>query len=207
MQTMDWNSIPSNETIEKTKNALIANGIKSEIVNSGEEAKKRALEMIPEGSEVMNTSSVTVDSIGLSEVINESGKYNSVKNKLNSLNRETDALQMQKLGAAPEYMVGSVHAVTLDGKVLIASNMGSQLPGYSYGASHVIWIVGAQKIVENLDEGLKRINDYILPLESDRLGKRLGKKVTSFVSKLLIINREIKPDRITMIIVKESLGF
>ena len=155
----------------------------------------------------MNTSSVTVDSIGLSEVINESGKYNSVKNKLNSLNRETDALQMQKLGSAPEYMVGSVHAVTLDGKVLIASNTGSQLPGYSYGASHVIWIVGAQKIVENLDEGLKRINDYILPLESDRLGKKLGRKVTSFVSKLLIINREIKPDRITMIIVKESLGF
>jgi hypothetical protein len=201
---MDWNKIPNDEIINQTKDALIANGINVEIVETGDAARQKALEIIPEGAEVMNTSSKTIDSIGLSDEINKSGKYNSVKNKLISLNRETDSLQMQKLGTAPEYIVGSVHAVTRDGKVIIASNTGSQLPGYSYGSMHVVWVVGAQKITKNLDDGLKRLHEYVLPLESERLKKLYG--VPSFISKLLIINREIKPNRITMIIVKQELG-
>lgn len=202
---MKWDQIPDDEIIERTKKALIANGIETEVVESSQEAKKRALELIPEDAEAMNTSSVSVDSISLSKEINELGKYDSIKNKLNRLNRETDHLEMQKLGAAPEYMVGSVHAVTQDGKVVIASNTGSQLPGYSYGASHVIWIVGAQKIVKDLDEGLRRIYEYVLKKESERMMKLYGRP--SNVSKLLVVNKEIKKDRITMIIVKEQLGF
>lgn len=202
---MKWNEIPSDVIIEKAAKALEENGIKTIIVNTKEEAKKKALELLPEGAEVMNTSSRTVDSIGLAEEINESGKYNSVKNRLNKLNRETDHLEMQKLGAAPEYIVGSVHAATEDGKVIIASNTGSQISGYAYASSSVIWIVGAQKIAKDLDDGLKRVYDYVLPLESERLKKLYG--VPSFVSKLLIFNREVNPKRITMIIVKEKLGF
>lgn len=202
---MKWNEIPSDEVISETSKALEENGIKTIVVNTKEEARKKALELIPEGAEVMNTSSVTIDSISLSGEINESGKYNSVKNKLKSLNRETDSIEMQKLGAAPEYIVGSVHAVTQDGKVIVASNTGSQIPGYSYGSMHVIWIVGAQKITKDLDDGLKRIYDFVLPLESERLKKLYG--VPSYVSKLLIINREVNPNRLTMIIVKEKLGF
>jgi len=112
---------------------------------------------------------------------------------------------MQKLGAAPEYAVGSVHAVTEDGKVIIASNTGSQLPAYAYGSAHVIWVVGTQKIVANLEQGLKRIYEYVLPLESERLKKVYG--VESNVSKLLIINKEIAPNRLTLILVKQKLGF
>lgn len=202
---MKWDQIPDDEIIERTKKALIANGIETEIVESSQQAKNKALELIPEGAEIMNTSSVSVDSISLSKEINESEKYDSIKNKLNKLNREANHLEMQKLGAAPEYMVGSVHAVTQDGKVIIASNTGSQLPGYSYGASHVIWIVGAQKIVKNLDEGLRRIYEYVLKRESERMMKLYGRP--SNISKLLIVNKEVKKDRITMIIVKEELGF
>lgn len=203
---MNFNQIPSDEIIEKTKNALISNGMPTEIVNTAEDAKKRVLEIIPEGSEVMNTSSITVDYTGLPKEINESGKYNSVKNKLNSLNRKTDFLEMQRLGAAPEYIVGSVHAVTQDGKVIVASNTGSQLPGYAYGSSNVIWIVSAKKITNDLDEGIKRVYEYVLPLESERVKKAYGIP-HSFVSKLLIFNREVNPERIKIILVKEDLGF
>lgn len=204
-EKMNFNQIANQETIEKTIKSLKENGINAEVVENGEAAKKRALELIPQGAEVMNTSSVTVDSIGLTKELNESGKYNSVKNELNKLNRETDNLKMQKLGSAPEYIVGSVHSVTTDGKVIVASNTGSQLPGYTYGSANVIWIVGAQKITKNLDEGLKRVQEYVLPLESERLKKAHG--VPSNISKLLIFNREVNPNRIKMIIVKQSLGF
>ncbi len=126
--------------------------------------------------------------------------------KLYSLDRETQGLEMQKLGAAPEWAVGSVHAVTQEGHVVIASNTGSQLPGYAYGSQHVVWIVGTQKIVENLDGAMKRIYDYVLPLESDRAHKAYGVDGSN-VSKMLIVNKEVNPQRITLIFVNEKLGF
>lgn len=192
--------------VNKTIKALKENGINSFVVDSGEEAKRRVLEMIPEGAEVMNMTSVTLDSIGLAREINESGKFNSVKNKLMAMDRQTQTLDMQKIGAAPEWAVGSVHAVTEDGKVVVASNSGSQLSGYVYGSPNVIWIVGTQKIVKNLDDGMKRVYEYALPLESERAKKAYGVDGSN-VSKLLIINKENSANRITLIFVKEVLGF
>jgi len=202
-----WNTIPSDNIIQKTADALLKNGINAVVVENGKQAKEKALSLIPQGAEVMNMTSVTLTAIGLDKEITDSGKYNAVKNKLAKMNRETKNLEMQKLGAAPEYAIGSVHAVTEDGKVIVASNTGSQLPGYAYGSSHVIWVVGAQKIVANLDAGFKRIYEYVLPLESERLKKIYPQVSGSNVSKLLIINKEISPQRITLILVKEALGF
>src|SRR5258706_1912286 len=197
----DWKTLADKETINKTIESLKANNINAMLVESGEEAKKKVLEMLPNGAEVMNMSSVTIDSIGLDKEIVESGKFNSVKKTLAAMDRKTQGREMQKLGTAPDYAVGSVHAVTLDGKVLIASNTGSQLPAYVYGSDHVIWVVGAQKIVKTLDEAWERLYEHTLPLESERLKKIYN--VPSFVSKVLIVNREVKPGRISMVIVNE----
>lgn len=201
----DWSTLASNESIQKAIATLRANGINTMVVENGIEAKKKVFEIIPQGTEVMNMSSVTLDSTGISKEINESGIYNSDKDILSKMEHKTQEQEMRKIGAAPEYAVGSVHAVTEDGKLLIASNTGSQLPAYAYGAIHVIWVVGTQKIVKNVDEGMKRIYEYVLPLESERLKKVYG--VGSNVSKLLIISKEISPNRLTLILVKEKLGF
>lgn len=202
----DFTVLASDESIARTIDALKANGINAVVVENAQEARKKVLEIIPQNTEVMTMSSVTLETIGIDKEINETGKYNSVKNKLYKLDRKTQGLEMQKLGAAPEYAVGSVHAVTEDGKVLIASNTGSQLPAYAYASAHVLWIVGTQKIVANLDEGMRRIYDYVLPLESERMNKFYGVPKSN-VSKLLIVSKEIKLQRITLIFVKEKLGF
>src|SRR5258708_2300207 len=125
-----WTQLADKATIEKTIAALAANNIEAVFVESEEEAKQKALELIPQGAEVMNMTSRTLDTIGISKEIVESGKYNAVRNLLAKMDRKTQGLEMQKLGAAPEYAIGSVHAVTQDGKVLIASQTGSQLPAY-----------------------------------------------------------------------------
>src|SRR5437763_738280 len=124
---MNYKKLASKDIVEKTIKALEANGISAEYVQTGKEAKAKVIEMIPLSAEIMDMTSRTLDSLGIPKEIQESGKYNSVKKKLMSLDRKTQALEMQKLGAAPEWTVGSVHAVTQDGKVLIASNTGSQL--------------------------------------------------------------------------------
>jgi L-lactate utilization protein LutB len=200
-----WNTLATDAGIKKTANALKEHGIDVIVVASEKEAKEKALSLIPQKAEVMTMTSETLRELGLEQVFNESGDYESVKVKLTTMNRETQSNDMQKLGAAADYSIGSVHAVTEDGKVIIASNSGSQLPGYAYGSPHVVWIVGSQKLVKNLDEGIKRIYDYVLPLESERAHKAYGVS-GSFVSKLLIFNKERK-GRITMIIVKKVLGF
>lgn len=206
---MQWDTPASDETITKTIDALTESGIETTVVNNGEEAKAKVLELLPKKAEVMTMTSVTLDTIGVTQAVNESDDYNSVKNTLTKLDRNTQAAEMQKLGSAPEWTLGSVHAITEDGKVVIASNTGSQLPAYAYGSQHVIWVVGTQKIVKNLDDAMKRIYDYILPIETKRARKAYGLPDTwdSNVSKLLIVNKEVTPKRIQIILVKEQLGF
>ncbi|MBI2334309.1 LUD domain-containing protein [Candidatus Daviesbacteria bacterium] len=200
-----WNQLADQDTVNKTTQSLKANGIDAKFVKSGEQAKEEVLKLIPKGAEVFNETSVTLDTIGIPKELNESGKYSSIRNKLNSMNREIEGSEMQKMGAAPEYAVGSVHAVSEDGRVLIASDSGSQLPAYAYGSTHVIWVVGTQKIVKNTDDGIKRIYEYVLPLENERAQKAYG--MGSGVSKLLIINKEKTPGRLTLILVNQKLGF
>ncbi len=203
----NWTKIPSKEVIEQTVAALKANNIEAFVVENAEEAKKKVLSIIPEGSEVFPQTSKTLDAIGIPAILNESGKYDSVRTRLNSMDRTTQSREMRKLGAAPDFAIGSVHALTQDGNAMIASNTGSQLPAYVYGAGVVIWVVGAQKIVKNKEEGNKRIYEHVLPLEAERANKAYNITTGSFVSKLLIVNREVNPERIKIIIVKEVLGF
>ena len=66
---------------------------------------------------------------------------------------------MQKLGAAPDYILGSAHAVTDDGEIVVGSGSGSQLGAYAYAGGHVILVIGHQKLVRDLDEALRRLRD------------------------------------------------
>ena len=202
-----WDTLVSEQIIQNTIKALEQNGIEAVVVSNSKEAKKKVLELIPKGSEVMTMTSTTLDSIGLSGEINEAdGKFKPVRDKLYAMDRNTQVQEMNRIGAAPEFVMGSVHAVTEDGHVLIASNTGSQFPAYSFGALHVIWVVGTQKIVKNTDEGIKRIYEHSLPLESERAKKAYGVP-GSAVNKILIVNKEVQPGRVKLILVKEKLGF
>lgn len=200
-----WNTIPSDTIIEKTARALEKNNFAVTIIANKQQAKEKALSLIPTGVEVMDMTSITLDTLGITKEIHDSGKYIAIKKKLMAMDRKTQGREMQKLGATPEYAIGSVHAITQNGHALMASKTGSQLPAYVYGSSHVIWVVGAQKIVKNIDEGIKRVFEYSLPLEIERAQKAYG--IESEVAKLLIFYKEIMPERIHIILVKESLGF
>lgn len=201
----DFSKLANSKTIAKAVSALERNGIKAIVVENGSYAKKEALTMIPEGAEVFTATSQTAEVVSLAKEINESEKYNSVRKKLMEMDRNTQSLEMAKLGATPEFLVGSVHAVTEDGQLLIASATGSQLPAEAYSGGKIIFLVGTQKIVKNLHEGLRRIYEYSYPLEDARAQKAYGMR--SGVNKILIINKEMAPGRITVILIKENLGF
>jgi len=197
--------VADEERIARAAEALKAHGMEAIVVETGAEARARVRELLPEGAEVFNSTSRTLETIGLATDIEESGRYRSVRARLEQLDRESEANQARKVGAAPDYIVGSVHAVTEQGQVIVASMTGGQVGPYASGAGTVIWVVGAQKIVRDLEEGLRRIREYSYPLEDARAREAYG--IASGINKVLIVNREVVPGRITVILVKEKLGF
>src|SRR3989338_3307086 len=201
-----FNELANAKRTEKTISALKENGINAFLVETKEQAKEKVLQMIPKGAEVFSMTSITLEAMGIPKEINESKNYDSVRNKLISMTSQNQSREMQKLGSAPDWTIGSVNAVTEDGKLMIASNTGSQLPAYAYGAENVIFLVGTQKIVKNMEQGFERIYNHSLPLESERAKKAYGIE-RSNVSKILIINKEIQQNRITLIFINEILGF
>jgi hypothetical protein len=205
LEMTDFGLLASDNQIERTVQALEANNIHVIVAESGTDAKKKLFEILPMGAEVFTSSSITLDALGITGEINNSGRYRTVRAKLATMDRGTQSREMDKLGATPEYMLGSVHAVTETGCVIVASATGSQLAGYAAAAAHVIWVVGTQKIVPTLEDGLKRVEEYVFPLEDARAFKAYG--IHSAINKLLIINKEFMPGRATMILVKENLGF
>jgi L-lactate utilization protein LutC len=194
-----------NERIERASKALEANGIQTLVAEDRAEAKRLFFELIPEGSEVFLGASVTLEQLGIAADVDQSGRFDAVRPKMYAMNRETQGREIRKLISAPDFAAGSVHAVTEDGHVLIASATGSQLGPYASGAGKVIWVVGAQKIVKDLNDGLRRLNEHVVPLEDAHMQQLY--KVGTSVNEMLIVNRATRPGRITMIIVKEELGF
>lgn len=197
--------LAADEQIERARMALEGNGIRVLVAEHGEEAEQMVFDLLPEGAEVFTGSSQTLEQLGIPEALSQSEQYNLVRDQLKKMDKKTQNREMEELGATPEYILGSVHAVTEDGQVLVASNTGSQLAPYAASAANVIWVVGAQKIVRDLDEAVRRIEEYAYPREDERLREAMG--VPSAVNKVLLINKEIKKDRTTMIIVKQELGY
>src|SRR2546428_2438995 len=191
--------------ITRTAAALEANGISVVRAANAAEAKRIVLGLIPDGSQVHQGASQSLEAAGITDEIERSGRYEPLRPRIWSMDRKTQADDIRRLTSSPDVMLGSVNAVTETGSLVAASASGSQLGPYVAGAGKVILVVGTQKIVSDLDEALRRIDEYVFPLEDARAEAAYG--VHSAVNKVLIINREIVPDRITVVLVDEVLGF
>ena len=200
-----FGTLADDTRVRRAAAALEANGISVLRAANAAEAKEIVLGLIADGSEVHHGASMSLDVAGITDEIDKSGKYVSLRPRIFSMDRQTRADEIRRLSSAPEVMLGSVHAVTETGSLLTASMGGSQLGPYVSGAGRVILVVGTQKIVLDLEDGLRRINEYAFPLEDVRAQAAYG--IHSAVNKVLIINREITPGRIMVIFVDEVLGF
>jgi L-lactate utilization protein LutC len=201
----EFATLAPDDQLDRTVQALEANNIRTFVAQTSREAKLKILEMLHPGAEVFTATSKTLEHIGVAEEINRSGHFVSLRSRISKLDRKTQAHRIRLIAATAEYVVGSVHAVTERGQVMIASASGSQLALYSSGAGTLIWVVGTQKIVKDLDEGFRRIEEYAYPLEDARMQE--AHRLRSAINKILIVNREGKPGRTTLIFVKERLGF
>ncbi|WP_020579952.1 LUD domain-containing protein [Actinopolymorpha alba] len=154
---------------------------------------------------VFTGASETLRLSGIDDDINTSGRYQAVKPRILAMDRANGADEIRRLRASPDVIMGSVAAVTETGSLVIASGSGSQLPAYAGGAAHAIWIVGAQKVVPDLNAALRRVEDHCLPLESARAQEVYG--WPSAINRLLVLNAEPHPGRGTVLLLREAIGF
>lgn len=204
---MNYTALASAESIEKVVTALKEHNINTIVVDTKAQALQRIKELIPQGAEVMNGSSVTLQEIGFIDYLKEG--THGWRNVHEEILNERDAVkkeELRKRSILADYFLGSVHAITEDGQLVAASASGSQIPSYAFSSNNVIWVAGTQKIVPHLEDGLRRIRDFVFPLENERMQK-VGYP-GSVIARILIIEREIMPNRhLTLILVKEKLGF
>ena len=193
----------SRHRLERAAAALNANNIHTEILPHAAAVRAAVMDLLPEGSEVHVALSETMRELGITEAV-ESGNYRAIRPQLLKLDRETQRRQMAKLASAPDHMLGSVHAVTEDGQLVIGSGSGSQLGPYANGAGTVILVAGAHKVVGDLEEGLRCLREYSFPLE-DRRMKSIG-RAGSILAKILIINWDA-PGRTHLFLLEEPIGF
>ena len=201
----EFTELASDERIATAAAALERNGIRPLLAATGADARGLVRSLLTDGAEVYNNTSQTLEATGVADDIERSGRYQPLRLRLYRMDREMQLREMRTLAASPDYVVGSVHALTEDGSLLIASASGSQLGPLVSGAAHVIFVIGAQKIVSDGAAGIRRIYEYCYPLEDARAQQAYG--VPSGVNNILIINKVLAPGRVTAIIVNERLGF
>jgi hypothetical protein len=204
-QTALFTDPASESRLERTAAALTAHGFTVEILDDVAAARARVGELVPEGASVFTGASETLRLSGIEEDINASGRYDAIRPRVLAMDRATQADDIRRLAASPDVEMGSVAAVTETGSLVIASASGSQLPGYAGGAARAIWIVGAQKVVPDLNTALRRVEEHCLPLEDARAQVAYG--YPSAVNRLLILNAEFLPGRGTVLLLREAIGF
>lgn len=201
-QNLDFTSPAPEVTIQRVVEAMRTNNIDARVVDTGEEARRLVLELVPEGAEVHSGKSKTLEDVGLFQDL-MSGRYDSVRARYMKMDRETQGREMRKM-MAPDYMLGSAQAITEGGDIVVVSASASQLGPYASTAGRLILVVGSQKIVRDLDQAMRRIEQHVFPYEEAIVRQRMNRG--TFIGKILIIRREWVDGRITVILVREPVG-
>jgi hypothetical protein len=203
-------SLPASpQEIERTLSAVKARGIAAELVASKADALARLREMIPAGASVSTGASLSLREIGFEELlISKNHPWKNLKGEMLAEKDPARQMLLRKQATLADYFLGNVHAVAQTGQLVIASMTGSQLAPYAYSSGAIIWVVGAQKITASLEEGIRRVREYVLPHEDRRMRESSGGKMGSMIGKLMIFEQEVAflGRKLALLLVNEVVG-
>ena len=205
---MDYNKLATKESVERTIAALGAKNVEAFSVANSREAMEKIKELIPKGASIMNGSSVTLEQIGFVDYL-KAGAHGWNNLHENILKEEDPAKRslLRKQAALSDFYLGSVHGLAETGEFIIASNSGSQLPHIVFTSPNLIFVVSTKKIVPTLPDAIKRLEEYVFPIEDKSIMAKYNRH--TFISKVVTFNRESPSSgrKVRMILVNEDLGF
>jgi LUD domain len=203
-QTLDFAAPASDAQVDSLAANLRDRNFEVVIVTSAAEVKDAVMERISVGAQVHSGKSKTLEDAGIFKELMESERYDFIRRRTQKMDRATQGDEIRRLSAAPDVMLGSVQAVTEAGQLVVTSASGSQIGPYASGAGKLILVVGSQKIVPDLDTAFHRIQEYVFPWEDARLREQMG--IGTAITRTLIIERDFRPGRTTIILVREPIG-
>jgi len=204
MTTVDFASPATEADLEALAGRLRERNFEVVIVENAEEAKAEVMKRIPDGASVHSGKSKTLEDAGIFEELMNSDRYDFLRRRTNKMDRKTQGDEIRQINSSPDVMLGSVHAVTESGRLVITSASGSQIGPIASGAGKLVLVIGSQKIVPDLDAAFRRIDEHVFPWEDARLREamNIGTKIT----RTLILERDFMPGRTTIVLVREPIG-
>ena len=203
MAVLEFARPASEATLEALAEKLRARNFEVVIVDDGAAAKAEVLSRVPEGSQVQTGKSKTLEDARIFDEFMNNEQYDFIRRRTLKMDRNTQRDEMRKAGAAPDFMVNSAHAVTEAGQIVMTSATGSQIGPIASGAGKLILVIGSQKVVPDLDTAFRRIEDYVIPYEEDRLNVAHG---VAKMNRTLILGGDHTPGRTTVILVRTPIG-
>ena len=205
---MDYTALASKEIIDRTVLALTARHVEAVVVKNGAEALEKIKSFIPQGASVMNGASVTLEQIGFVDYLKSGAHgWNNLHEGIVAEKDPAKQSALRKQAVLSDYYLGSVQALAETGEFIIASNTGSQLSHIVFTSPNLIFVVSTKKIVPTFAEAMKRLDDYIIPLEGKHMMEKYG--VGTAANKIVVFKGE-NPKlgrKVRTILVEENLGF
>lgn len=209
---------PMPDTVRRLKDTLQRRGIGLVYFADGAGALQYLLDQIPPGAQVMSGGSETLKQIGFDTAL-KSGRYDYYRPKIMALDDNRERIKLRRQAIAADYFIGGINAVSLTGELLNVDGSGSRVAGYAYGGGKVFLVAGVNKIEPTLEAALHRLRNRAAAEECRHLGKKTPCAHDGVCrnyechaperqcGKLLIIEAEKIPERMTVVMVGESLGF
>jgi acyl-CoA hydrolase len=198
-------SVPASEVeLEALATNLRNRNFEVLVVDDGAAAREEVLKRIPDGASVHSGKSRTLEDAGIFAALMDGDRYDFIRKQTSKMDRRTQMDEIRRLSSAPDVMLGSAHAVTEAGQIVITSASGSQVGPIASGAGKLILVIGSQKVVADLDAAFRRIQEHVFPYEDARLREQMG--VGTRITRTLILESDFMPGRTTIILVRQPIG-
>ncbi|MEN6516936.1 MAG: lactate utilization protein [Methanospirillum sp.] len=201
-----WSRVPDEATIDRTVGAIEARNVRVVRTATADGARQTLLDLIPEGAEVMNGSSTTLNEIGYEQLLKENSKgwrdYHAV---ITAENDDQKREALRRRGVAADWFLSGVQAIAATGELVGCDKTGSRVGAWPYSAGHLVLVSGVNKIAPTLEDALARCWEYALPVEQQRAKRVYG--TSSEIGNIVILEKEMARDRVTLILIGESLGY
>ncbi|MBO4617240.1 MAG: lactate utilization protein [Lachnospiraceae bacterium] len=212
---MDANIIKRNELLaQKVIKGLESRNMTGYYAATKEEALKKALELIPEGSSVTMGGAMSAHEIGLVEAIKK-GNYNFIDRDVAKTPEEKRAIMLK--GYDADFFLSSVNAMTDDGVLVNIDGNSNRVSMIAQGPKKVLFIVGMNKVCGDIDHAMKRARNVAAPTNAQRFGlstpcSKAGtcfdcKSPDTICCQFLITRFSRHEGRIHVILVNDNLGF
>jgi L-lactate utilization protein LutB len=201
-----WNQQPSANEVAQTVENIQRRGMAVIRAQNGDIALETLKDLIPQGAEIMSSSSTTLIEIGFDNYVNsDNSQWRDLHRVILAENDEKKRRELRRKSVAADYFVSGVNAIAQSGQIVACDKSGSRVGAWPFAAGHLILVSGTNKIVLTLVDALRRVREYAYPIENVRAKRAYG--MSSQIGKCAILANEEIEGRVILILVDESLGY